>query len=99
MKFVLHDWADRQCQQILRQLKEAMKKGYSKLLIEEVILADKDAEPIPSLGDWMMLAVHCGMERTKSHWEGLLTLAGFGVVKFWNPPSPGQQSIIEAEVA
>ncbi|KAJ5381377.1 O-methyltransferase [Penicillium cataractarum] len=99
MKFVLHDWADRQSQQILQQLKVAMKKGYSKLLIEEVILADKDAEPIPSLGDWMMLAIHCGMERTQSHWEGLLTSTGFRVVRFWNPPSPGQQSIIEAEVA
>lgn len=99
MKFILHDWADRQCQQILQRLKEAMKKGYSKLLIEEVILADMKAETIPSLGDWMMLAVHCGMERTQSYWERLLTVAGCRVMKFWKPPSPGQQSIIEAELA
>lgn len=98
MKFVMHDWADRQCQQILEQFKGAMKKGYSKLLIEEVILADKDAEPLHLLGDWMMLAVHCGMERTRSHWERLLASAGFRVVKFWDPPCLGQ-SIIEAEVA
>lgn len=98
MKFVLHDWADRQCQQILQQFKATMKKGYSKLLIEEVILADKDAEPIPSLGDWMMLAVHCGMERTRSHWERLLTASGLQVVKFWDPPYPAR-SIIEAEVS
>jgi hypothetical protein len=75
-----------------------MKKGYSKLLIEEVNLADKDAEPLPSLLYWMMLAVHCGMERTRSHWEKLLASVGFRVVKFWDPPYPGQ-SVIEAEVA
>jgi hypothetical protein len=98
MKFVMHDWADRQCQQILEQFKGAMRKGYEKLLIEEVILADKDAEPLPSLGDWMMLAVYCGMKRTRSNWERLLTSAGFRVVKFWDPPYPGQ-SVIEAEVA
>ena len=98
MKCIFHDWADRQCQQILEQLRKAMKKGYSKLFIEDFVIADKDAEPTSSMGDWMMLAVHCGMERTRSHWEQLLTLAGFRVVKIWDPPRPSQ-SIIEAEVA
>lgn len=76
----------------------AMKNGYSKLFIEEFVLAEKDAEPTSSMGDWLMLAVHCGMERTRSHWEQLMITAGFRVVKIWDPPRQSQ-SIIEAEVA
>ncbi|KAJ5148851.1 hypothetical protein N7448_000429 [Penicillium atrosanguineum] len=98
MKFILHDWADAQCHEILQHLRAAMKKGYSKLIIEEFILPDKGAPLAQTMLDWQMMVFCSSMERTRDHWEKLLTSAGFQMVKFWFPPRQGQ-GIIEAEVA
>lgn len=98
MKFILHDWADGQCLQILEHLRTSMKKGYSTLLIEEFIVADKDAEMLHSIWDLEMLIYLSSMERSRNHWEKMLASAGFKIVKFWNPPGDGL-GIIEAEVA
>lgn len=75
-----------------------MKKDYSKLIIEEFIVAEKDAATLPTMWDLQMLIHLSTMERTRDHWQKLLSVAGFRVVKFWYPPGDGQ-GIIEAEVA
>lgn len=98
MKFILHDWADAQCHEILQHLRTAMRKGYSKLIIEEFVLPDKDAPLSQTTLDWQMMVFCSSMERTRDHWKKLLTSAGFHVVKFWFPSRSGQ-GIIEAEVA
>ncbi|KAJ5665184.1 uncharacterized protein N7477_007632 [Penicillium maclennaniae] len=98
MKFILHDWTDAQCYEVLQHLRVAMKKGYSKLIIEEFVLPDKGAPLAQTMLDWQMMVFCSSMERTQDHWEKLLTLAGFQVVQFWFPPRQGQ-GIIEAEVA
>jgi len=43
MHSVLHDWPDSVCEKILKQITEAMQLGYSKLLINEIIIPDKAA--------------------------------------------------------
>lgn len=73
-----------------------MVKGYSKLIIEEFILADRDCNLLPAMWDWEMLMFCNSMERSESQWTKLLDSAGFKVVKFWHPPGNGQ-GIIEAE--
>ncbi|GKZ29847.1 hypothetical protein AbraIFM66950_006708 [Aspergillus brasiliensis] len=97
MKFILHDWSDDKSRQILSHLAAAMKNGYSKLIIEEFVLADKDCAMLPAMWDWEMLIFCNSMERTASQWTKVLDSAGFRVVKFWAPPGDGQ-SIIEAEL-
>ncbi|RJE27369.1 O-methyltransferase [Aspergillus sclerotialis] len=97
IKFVLHDWSDSDCRKILSNLAPAMKKGYSKLIIEEMILEDTDCAMLQATRDWVMMAFCNSMERTKGHWQSLLRSAGFKVVKFWPPPGDGQ-GIIEAEL-
>ncbi|PYI04549.1 O-methyltransferase [Aspergillus sclerotiicarbonarius CBS 121057] len=97
MKFILHDWSDEESRQILTHLAAAMKAGYSKLIIEEFVLADKDCAMLPAMWDWEMLVFCNSMERTASQWTKVLDSAGFRVVKFWAPPGDGQ-SIIEAEL-
>ncbi|KAI3002797.1 hypothetical protein CBS147346_5709 [Aspergillus niger] len=97
MKFILHDWSDEESRQILSHLAAAMKMGYSKLIIEEFVLADKDCAMLPAMWDWEMLIFCNSMERTASQWTKVLDSAGFRVVKFWAPPGDGQ-SIIEAEL-
>ncbi|THC89247.1 hypothetical protein EYZ11_011304 [Aspergillus tanneri] len=97
MKFVLHDWPDDECRVILGYIREAMKCKYSKLVIEEFILPNKDCAMISAMWDWEMLIFCSSMERTVDHWKMLLASAGFGLLKFWYPPGDGQ-GIIEAEL-
>ncbi|PWY65800.1 O-methyltransferase [Aspergillus eucalypticola CBS 122712] len=97
MKFILHDWSDEESRLILSHLGAAMKKGYSKLIIEEFVLPDKECAMLPAMWDWEMLIFCNSMERTASQWMKLLNSAGFTIVKFWAPPGDGQ-SIIEAEL-
>ncbi|KGO73074.1 Winged helix-turn-helix transcription repressor DNA-binding [Penicillium italicum] len=49
MKFILHDWSDEENHVILTQLAGAMKQGYSKLIIEEFVLADRDGAILPAM--------------------------------------------------
>jgi hypothetical protein len=49
MKFILHDWSDEQSLQILRHIHDAMTPGYSKLIIEEFILPEKDCPMLPAM--------------------------------------------------
>ncbi|CDM34306.1 hypothetical protein DTO013E5_2304 [Penicillium roqueforti] len=97
MKFILHDWSDEENHIILTQLAGAMKQGYSKLIIEEFVLADRDGVMLPAMWDWEMMIFCNSMERSQSHWTRLLGAAGFQVIKFWAPPGDGQ-GIIEAEL-
>ncbi|KAJ5189027.1 O-methyltransferase family 2 [Penicillium cf. griseofulvum] len=97
MKFILHDWSDEDSQTILTQLAGALKQGYSKLIIEEFVLADRDGAMLPAMWDWEMMIFCNSMERSQSHWTRLLESAGFQVIKFWAPPGDGQ-GIIEAEL-
>lgn len=98
LKFILHDWSDNDCRKILQHLASAMKKGYSKLIIEEFILADSKCSMLSATWDWEMMVFCNSMERTRGHWQRLLESAGFKVIEFWYSPGDGQ-GIIEAEVA
>ncbi|KAJ5708889.1 hypothetical protein N7493_010223 [Penicillium malachiteum] len=97
MKKILHDWTDSQCQEILQHIRIAMVKGYSKLIIEEFVMPEKDAPLLATLWDWNMLVFCSTMERTQSQWNRVLASAGFQVVKVWSSPGDSQ-SIIEAEL-
>jgi hypothetical protein len=89
MKFILHDWSDKQCLQILGHICDAMKAGYSKLIIEEFILPEKDCPMLSAMWDWEMMVFCNSLERSEGHWSRLLNEAGFEA-KFWYPPGDGQ---------
>ena len=95
MKFIMHDWSDDKCRDILRHLAAAMTKGYSKLLIEEFILPDQGCALLSAVWDVEMMAILSSMERTRDHWRELLDSAGFAIMEFWLPPGDGQ-GIVEA---
>ncbi|KAB8226869.1 S-adenosyl-L-methionine-dependent methyltransferase [Aspergillus alliaceus] len=97
LKFILHDWCDEKCRIILDHIAAAMKKGYSKLLIEEFILSDTDSYLLPVLLDMIVMVFCPGMERTRSQWAKLLKVSGLAVRNFWFPKGDGQ-GIIEAEL-
>jgi hypothetical protein len=97
LKFILHDWSDDDCRKILGHIASAMERGFSKLIIEEFVLSDKNCDLRHSMWDWVMMIFCNSMERSITQWSQLLRSAGFTVVKFWNQPGNGT-SIIEAEL-
>jgi hypothetical protein len=97
MHSVLHDWPDNVCESILGRIKEAMKPGYSRLLINENVIPSTGAYWETSALDMVMLTLFCSKERTESDWRHLLEdLAGLRIVKIWSG-GKGVESLIEVE--
>ncbi|KAK6948153.1 hypothetical protein Daesc_009917 [Daldinia eschscholtzii] len=93
---VLHDWSDYKCLEILKPVRDAMKPGYSKLLINEMILPETGASAFHTMLDMAVMCFNAGMERTERQWRALLETAGFEVVKVWPAPEEGANGIVEA---
>lgn len=89
MKFILHDWSDSDSLKILEQIRQAMKPGYSALVIEEFILPQKDCPMLSAMWDWEMMVFLNSLERSEGHWRRLLDETGFDA-KFFYPPGDGQ---------
>ena len=95
---VLHDWSDKDSVKILKQILPAMKSGYSKLLLNEIVVPEKGASwPVTSM-DWLMMALGGMKERTMKDWEAILHQAGLKIVKVFTYELSAE-SLIEAEVA
>ena len=95
--FVLHDWPDDKCRDILRNLMAAMKPNYSKILLNESVLPDMDCPSFLAAGDINMMSIMGGMKRTEGQWEELLRSVDLRIVKIWRPPNPrNEEAVIEA---
>ena len=97
MHAVLHDWSDSKVKEILMNLRPAMVKGYSKLLINEIVMPDRGAHWLSTALDMVMMANFLARERTEKDWCTLLASAGYKVVKIWTL-GPGTESLIEADL-
>ncbi|KAL8826814.1 MAG: hypothetical protein Q9191_003565 [Dirinaria sp. TL-2023a] len=95
MRHILHDWPDKECRTILRHLKNALEPGYSKILIHECVLADRDAAWQHTALDIYMMAAFAAQERTEREWRELLSSVGLTVTGIWSK-GVGNLSLIEA---
>lgn len=95
---VPHDWPDADVLRMLRNVRGAMKRGYSKLLIYEVVLPAQGATSLMTTLDLQLLSYVSGLERTEGHWKALLEVAGFRVARIVGHPR-AVESVIEAELA
>lgn len=95
---VLHDWNDTDCRRILQSLVPAMKKGYSKLLLYEIVLPATGVAPFPASLDIGMMVLLSSAQRTEAAWRTLLEGVGLKVVKIWKHDT-AIESLIEAELA
>lgn len=83
MQWVLHDWNDDECIQILKNCREAISEyGTSgKVIIVEAVIEDKKGGKLKDVGlmlDMVMLAhTSKGKERTAEEWAYVLREAGF----------------------
>ena len=93
---ILHDWSDYKCEEILSNVVSAMKPGYSKLYIHEMIVPETQASAYVAMLDLTMMCFNAGMERTERQWRDLLRKVGLEVIKVWPPPEEGSGGIVEA---
>lgn len=101
MHSILHDWPDDVCTQILSRLADAMKPGYSKLLIFECVIPRTGAHWEATAGDILMMTQLSALERTEDHWRRLVEASGLNlkITKFWKCDRPDVENLIECELA
>lgn len=95
-KHVLHDWSDEKATIILNNLKPAMKCEYSKILIEEFIIPDRNAA-LPCMTDIAVMVFCSGLQRTRQQWTNLLQSVGLKILNFWGREGEGL-GVIEADL-
>ncbi|GIF05004.1 methyltransferase [Actinoplanes siamensis] len=95
LKFILHDWSDDECVQILANCRDALHPG-GRVVITEILI-DDHAPGIAPLMDIAMLATAGSRERTLTEFDDLLTRAGLRRVTV-TPVEP-PYAVIEATAA
>ncbi|KAB5545828.1 O-methyltransferase-domain-containing protein [Coniochaeta sp. 2T2.1] len=95
LRLILHDWADDKCGTIMKHLRKAMRKGYSRILINEAVLQDVGAPWQHTSLDLTMMAMLVNRERIESRWASLLSQVGL-ITGIWSKES---ESVIEAALA
>lgn len=92
---IFTNWSDDECSQILGNTVSAMTPGYSKLILNEVVLPDKGCSWQHAALDITMMTSFSGLLRTEERWHSLLTSSGLQQIIFWYPPD-GADGVIEA---
>ncbi|KAJ5143775.1 uncharacterized protein N7515_002562 [Penicillium bovifimosum] len=95
---ILHDWSDEDGLKIVQNLVPALKKGYSRVLFNEIVVNEEKPTLAATNMDMMMLAHFAVRERTEADWRNILAQAGLKVVNIYNYPGVAE-SVIEAELA
>jgi hypothetical protein len=78
-KWILHDWPDDRCIEILKNCHAVMKKD-AKLLVVEMVMPEQASPSTQAvMYDLHMLAMVDGIERTESEFHKLFSSAGFSL--------------------
>ncbi|CAL5189769.1 unnamed protein product [Lathyrus oleraceus] len=100
LKWILHDWNDEECVNILKKCKESLKKkgDEGKVIIIEMVLDSEEENINESVEtklffDMAMMVLLAGKERNKKEWVKLFLSAGFSDYKI--TPILGLRSVIE----
>ena len=89
---VLHDWSDEKAVDILRNTATSMEKGYSRILIHEIVV-DEEPSSLVTSPDLHMMMVNSAFERTERDWVRITQGADLQLTKLWKIPWP-RESII-----
>lgn len=74
-----------------------MKTGYSKILIDDLVLPDVNVPRRGAMIDLTMMVLETGSERTLRQWTDLLGSVGLRIEKVWYAKT-GLESLIEVEL-
>jgi uncharacterized SAM-dependent methyltransferase len=93
----MHNWQDKECQIILKNIADAMAPD-SRLLIGEMVVPDKP-EGVDKTAYWMDLCMLIigGKERSEREFSELLDSTGLKLVKIWTS-KVGSQTVIECRL-
>lgn len=94
---MLHDWPDDEARQILQNQIPAMSRGFSKLLIHEVIMPAQDPSPECAAVDMIMLSMAAATERTESMWRKLLSSVGLRIEQIWRKEGY-EETVMEIDI-
>jgi hypothetical protein len=98
LKMVLHEWPSQQCVQILSQLKAGLKPGYSKILLNEIVIPEENAGWFETSVDMLMMQVHSAQERREREWRDLVgKVDGLSVMRIWDVEGTVEK-VIEIEM-
>lgn len=75
LKFVLHDWTDEFCVDVLRNCRAGLNEG-GRVVVLEVLIGELGQPGLAPLMDMSLLAVVSGKERTLAEYDALFTAAG-----------------------
>ncbi|MCJ1309424.1 hypothetical protein MMC25_003083 [Agyrium rufum] len=95
MRQILHDWPDDKCIDILKPIVAVMKPGYSKLIVNEVVIPDVGATLHQAQLDIIMMVCLAAVERTETMWRKLLEQVGLKITKIWQLDE-ATENLIEA---
>ena len=94
---VLTDWADESALSILQRIAEAMKPGFSKLIINDVIFPDMGCQWQHAAYDIIMMSMFAGSHRVEGDLRRLVEAVGLKVVGVWYPEGgKGGEGVLEA---
>lgn len=94
----MHDWSDEKAAVIFNNLKPMMKRGFSKIIMEEYILPDQNASLLPATTDMAVMIFCSGLERSRQRWDDLLEANGLKALNYWTREGEGL-GVVEAELA
>lgn len=97
LKWILHDWDDEACVQILSNVREAAPADGRVFVVEAVVPGPETSHFSKQL-DMTMLVVMGGRERTEAEYAELFERAGWELVERWDA-AVGPMSVLEANVA
>jgi len=76
LRYVLHDWDDAECVQILQNCRNAMTRNAKLYVLEMVVSSVGTDDPVVPMQDLNMLAVLHGRERSLAEFDRLFDQAG-----------------------
>ncbi|MBV9560023.1 MAG: methyltransferase [Bradyrhizobium sp.] len=92
MRYVIHDWEDREAIAILKVCRRAMREPARLLLIERTV-APPNEIPATKFSDLNMLVVPGGRERTRDEFASLFEASGFALTRV---APAGMTNVMEA---
>jgi hypothetical protein len=97
MHSVPHGFSDEDAVKILQNLVPALAKGYSRVLLNEIVINEERPTLAATNMDMVMLAHLAVRERTEAEWRDVLDKAGLTVVNIYSYPGVAE-SLIEAKL-
>lgn len=81
----------------MSNIKPALEPGYSKILINEIVVPDRRAQWFSTSVDMLMMVVHASAEKGEKQWKALIESAGLKISKIWDCGG-APEKLIEVEL-